>query len=198
MSPQRVDRRHREVAALHRRAVAHVARLVVDAGRPRRFLGLDLHRAARHVDVPGDAVEDEELGLGAEVGDVAQAGRLQIGLGALGDRARVAVVGLAVHRLVDVAADVQHRLVGERIHARARRVRHQQHVGGLDALPAGDRGAVEGVAELELLLVEVLHRHGDVLLLAAGIGEAEVDELDFLVLDELQYVIGGHRHLRVS
>ena len=39
-------------------------------------------------------VEDEELGLGAEVGGVAQAGGLEVGLGALGDGARVAVVGL--------------------------------------------------------------------------------------------------------
>ena len=79
------------------------------------------------------------------------------------------------------------------------RIRHQQHVGGLDALPAGDRGAVERVALLELVLVEVLHRHGDVLLLAARVGEAEVDELDLLVLDELQYVIGRRgRHRGVS
>ena len=34
-------------------------------------------------------------------------------------------------------------------------------------------------------------RHGDVLLLAAGVGEAEVDELDFVVLDHLHDVFGG-------
>jgi hypothetical protein len=73
-------------------------------------------------------------------------------------------------------------------------VRHQQHVGGLDALPAGDRRAVERVAFLELVLAEVLDRYGDVLLLAAGVGEPEVDELHLLVLDQLQYVIGRHRH----
>src|SRR3954466_4295148 len=78
----------------------------------------------------------------------------------------------------------------ERVHARRDRVRHQQHVGSLDALPAGDRRAVEGVSELELLLVEVLYRHRHVLLLAAGIGKPEVDELDLLFLDELQDVIG--------
>src|SRR6185295_16708396 len=72
---------------------------------------------------------------------------------------------------------------------------HQQHVRGLDALPAGDRGAVEGVAFLEFRLVEVLHRHADVLLLAARIGKAEVDELYFLLFDELQYIIRRHRHL---
>jgi hypothetical protein len=54
------------------------------------------------------------------------------------------------------------------------------------------------VTLLELLLVEMPHRHADVLLLAAGIREPEVDELHLLVLDELQYIIGGHRHRRFS
>ena len=51
-----------------------------------------------------DAVEDEEFVLGTEVRDVGDAGRLEIRLGALGERARVALVALAVGRLDDVAA----------------------------------------------------------------------------------------------
>jgi hypothetical protein len=94
-----------------------------------------------------------------------------------------------------VAGNVEHRLVGERVHARRARLGHEQHVGRLDAFPAGDRRAVEGVAGLELVLGEVLDGDGDVLFLAAGIGEPEVDELHLLVLDQLQYVIGRHRHL---
>jgi hypothetical protein len=31
-----------------------------------------------------------------------------------------------------------------------------------------------------------------VLFLAAGIGETEVDEFDFLLFDHLEYVLGGH------
>jgi hypothetical protein len=31
-----------------------------------------------------------------------------------------------------------------------------------------------------------------VLFLAAGVGEAEVDETDFLLFDHLDYVLGGH------
>jgi hypothetical protein len=38
---------------------------------------------------------------------------------------------------------------------------------------------VESVAADELVFVEGRDRHADVLLLAAGVGEAEVDELDF-------------------
>ena len=41
---------------------------------------------------------------------------------------------------------------------------------------------------VELVLGELLGRHGDVLLLAARVGEAEVDELHLLVLDHFQYV----------
>jgi hypothetical protein len=52
------------------------------------------------------------------------------------------------------------------------------------------------VTLLELLLVEVPDRDADVLLLAARVGEPQIDELHLLVLDELQYVIGGHRHVR--
>jgi hypothetical protein len=142
-------------------------------------------------------VEDEELGLGAEVGGVAQAGRLHVGLGALGQRARVALVGLAVARLDDVAAQEQRRLLVERVDVGRVGVGHQQHVRGLDALPAGDRRAVEGVAGTELVLVEVRHRHRHVLFLAAGVGEAEVDELDFVVLHHLHHVGNclGHRAL---
>ena len=116
---QRVDRRHREVAALHRRAVAHVAALELLGGRPGGLGREHLAVAARHVDRPLDRVEDEELGLGAEVGDVAEAAGLQVRLGALGERARVALVALAVGRLDDVAGDVERRLVDERVEDRA-------------------------------------------------------------------------------
>jgi len=55
--------------------------------------------------------------------------------------------------------------------------------------PAIDR-AVERMAGLELVGVELFGRHRDVLFLAAGIGEAEVDKLDLLVFDHFQHVSG--------
>jgi hypothetical protein len=64
------------------------------------------------------------------------------------------------------------------------RVRHQDHVGLVDALPAGDRRAVEHLAVDEELLVDVLGRHRDVLFLAARIGEPKVGVLDLLLLDQ--------------
>ena len=70
---QRIGRRHREVAALDRGAVAHVAALVLFPGGPGRFLGFDLAERTRHVHLPCHRVEDEELGLGPEIGGIAQA-----------------------------------------------------------------------------------------------------------------------------
>ncbi len=83
---------------------------------------------------------------------------------------------------------------------RGRRIEHQRHVGGFDALPAGDRRAVEGVAVGEHVLVDARGIGRHVLHLAFGVGEADVQELDVLVLDHLQHVggcfrfIGRHGH----
>ena len=169
------------------------------ARRPRRLGRKHLAVAARHVDRPLDRVEDEEFGLRTEVRDVAQAGRLEIRVGALRERARIALVALAVGRLDHVARDVERRLVQERVDVARGGIGHQEHVGRLDPLPPGDRRAVEGVPALELVHHELLGRHGDVLFLAAGIGEAKVDELDVLVLEHLEDVGGaGHAGLLVG
>ena len=37
---------------------------------------------------------------------------------------------------------------------------------------------------------EGLDRHADVLFFATGVGEAEVNKFDLLLLDQLQYVVG--------
>jgi hypothetical protein len=52
----------------------------------------------------------------------------------------------------------------------------------------------------ELVFVEMRHRHGDVLLLAAGIGKTEINELDFVVFHHLHHVGDGlcHQILRFS
>src|SRR3954452_20109566 len=50
----------------------------------------------------------------------------------------------------------------------------------------------------ELVLAEGRDRHGDVLLLAAGVGEAEVDELDFALLHHVHHVGDGLGHQSIS
>src|SRR5262249_37414329 len=57
-----------------------------------------------------DVVENEELGFRAEVGDVADAGGLQVGFGFAGDVARVAGVVFLGDRIDDVADQRQRRL----------------------------------------------------------------------------------------
>ena len=181
-----VDRRYREVAALHARAMALVAGLDVGVGVPGSLLGEDLEHRAGDVGLELHFVEDEELRLRADEHGVADAGGLQVLLGALGDVARVALVALHGARLDDVADQDQGRLFGERIEDGGAVVRHQDHVGGFDAFPAGDGGAVEHLAGFEELIVQrVASRHGDVLLLALGIGEAQVYPLHVMVFDQL-------------
>src|SRR2546430_1984509 len=68
-----------------------------------------------------------------------------------------------------------------------------------DASRWGSPGPGERVSRLEFVLGEVLRRHGGVLFVAARIGEPEVDELDLLVFNELQDVIGRRRrHCGIS
>jgi hypothetical protein len=136
-------------------------------------------------------VEDEEFVFGAPQRGIGDAGRLQVGLGALRERARVALIALHRRRLDDVATQVQRRLLEERIDDGGARIRHEDHVGLLDALPAGDRRAVEALAVLEEGVVDHAGRHGHMLFLALRVGEAEVNVLDALFLDQLEDVSAG-------
>ena len=124
---------------------------------------------------------------GPDIDRVAGLGLLEIGFGALGDHARIAVIAFARRRLENVAEDRHRRLRVEGVHMRRGRVGHQHHVGFVDRLPAGDRGAVEHQAFGEGLLIDLRHVEGDVLQLAARIGEAKVDIFDLLVLHHFQY-----------
>ena len=130
-----------------------------------------------------DVVEHEELGFRADEDGVADAGLLEIGFGAGRGRARIAAVKLAGRGLDDVAEQDQHRSRAERIDIGGVEVGLQDHVELVDRLPAGDRASVEHEAVGQHVLVDHARRHGQVLPLALGIGEAEVDPVDLLVLD---------------
>ncbi len=66
--------------------------------------------------------------------------------------------------------------------------------GLVDRLPAGDGGAVEHEAFLEEVLIHEVGYEGDVLKLALGVGEADVDIFDFLVLHQLQSILYCAHH----
>jgi hypothetical protein len=72
-------------------------------------------------------------------------------------------------------------------------IRHQAHVGLVDRLPAGDRGAVEHAAFGEGVLFDHRLVEGHVLPLAARVGEAEVDVFHVVVLHHLQDIF-SRRH----
>ena len=116
----------------------------------------------------------------------ADAGRGEVGLGLLGDRARVAAVGLTGAGLVHVAEDDERALRREGIEHGSRAIRHQHHVALVDRLPAGDRGAVEHDAARKEILADGADMVRQVLPLAARIGEAEVDVLDVVLLNQVE------------
>src|SRR5207248_1361174 len=101
----------------------------------------------------------------------------------LGHAAGVAVVGFAGGRLQYVAGDDHGGFREEWIDRRGDRVGHQGHVGLVDRLPAGDRGAVEHQALGENFFVDHADVEGHMLPLAARIGETQVDVFHVIVLD---------------
>ena len=100
--------------------------------------------------VEADVVEDEKLGFGAEKGRVGQLGAQQIGLGALGDAAGVAEIGLAGDGVFDRTDQRQ----GGGGHGTGPMTAvvgsgHDEHVGLVDFLPAANGRAVEAEAVFE-------------------------------------------------
>ena len=71
-------------------------------------------------------------------------------------------------------------------------IRHQHHVRLVDALPAGNRRAVEHLAVLEGRFVDARGRKRDVLLDATNVGEAEIDVGDVLFLDQFENLVCRH------
>ena len=189
-----IDRGYREITALDGGTVTHVAVGVDALGVPLGFFGIHLVEGTGDVGTPADIVEDEEFRLGTEVGGIGNAGGCQVGLGALGDRSRITLVTFHGGGFEDVTTQNQLRLVAEGIHYRRIGFRHEDHVRLLDALPARDGRSVEHLAFFEHIVVDHGGRHGNVLLLAAGIGKTQVNELDVVFLDHLQYVFArGHQ-----
>src|SRR5204862_2318870 len=128
-----------------------------------------------------DAVEDEELGLRAEVGGVGDAREFKITLGALRHRARVEPVALLRNRVYGVGYNAQRRLFGERLHPDAARVGDEQHVGLVYGGPAAYRGGIEAEAVLEGAFVELVYGKRQVLPGPDEVCETNRDELRLVV-----------------
>ena len=191
---QLINRRNREIAALRQGAVGQVAAFILEAGGPGSLFAFNLVEAVLGIIAIADAVENEELEFRTKVSGVADAGGLQIGFSALREGAGITFVTLARVRFHNVAGEQQRVLLTEGVHAGRFRIRKQQHVGGLDASPALDRGTVKDVAHFELVFSQLICGDRDALLFAERISKAEANELHVVVFDHLEDVI-SRRHL---
>ena len=119
-----IDGRYRKIATLDGRTMAAVAAVDLLAAVPGRLVFVDLHKGARHIGAPGNVVENKELGFRTKKGGVAHSRGLEVRLGTFGNRARVAVVGLAVARFDHVATQKKGRLFKKWIDVGGVRVGH--------------------------------------------------------------------------
>ena len=137
-----VQRRDREITFLVPDFVAEVGHFVA-AGVPDAFVGINAVECAVALGIELHVVKDEKFRFRAEEGLVAQAGGDEIFFRLLRNAARVAAVRLQRAGFGNGAGEGKCRHGHERIYERRLRVRHRQHVAGLDAFPAADGGTVE-------------------------------------------------------
>ena len=190
-----VNRRNRCVTAFDGRAVAGVLTVHMQTACPCAAFGRDFVTGFVHIGFKFYAVEDEEFRLGAEVCRVADAGRFQIGLGAAGDGARVAVIALSVGGVDNVAGNDDGNIIIKRIDEGCRRIGTQLHIGSLNAFPAANGRTVKRLTVFEPLFGVFQHdacRHGKVVLLAFGIGKAQIDKAGFAFFNQFYGVFNRH------
>ena len=138
----RVERRYREVAFFVPGLIAKIGSFF-PAGVPDAFNRIDVIIAFVRILVETDFVKDEEFRLRPEIRHFAEPAGLDVGFGLLGDAARVARVRLSGDRIHDIAEQAERRPFVERVHNRCAGVGHDQHVRGVNRLPAANRRAVK-------------------------------------------------------
>ncbi len=131
-------------------------------------------------------VENEKLGLRAEIRGVRQAAVLQIAFGLARDPARIALVVLARDGIDHVAGHHQRADFAKRIDERGARVRDQQHVALVDRRPTADAGSIDAETLFKRVLGELADGIGDVLLQTGQIREAQIHLANFFAFRKLQ------------
>ena len=189
-----VNRRNGEVAALDGRTVAFIATRHFFTGVPWRFCFVNFEERARHIGVPTHVVKNEEFRLRTEIGGIANARGFEVGFSALSDRTGIAVIGLAVAWLDHIAAQKERGFFKEWVDIGGIGIGHELHVRGFNAFPSCDGRAVKGVAGDKFVFVKMRNRHGNVLLFTTGVGEAEINKLDFVFFHHLHHVCDGLGH----
>jgi len=187
----------REVIANGR---GEIQQVVVKQGKVTRALPAAMFSASGNALVAGEAhlIEDEEFEFGADVDRVADAAVLYVLLGLGGHVARVAAVGLARHRVLDVADHRERRRFDGRVDDRRRRVGDEEHVGLFDLLEAANAGAVETVAfapgrlRVVVPVVELVDGARQVLPKSEEVDEFHIDEADIVLRAERFNFLRGH------
>jgi len=141
---------------------------------PVRFRGIDPIRS--HIDAVfvGNAVEDVELELGSPAAFVRDTCLFQIGLGTLGNDARITKIEHLRIRLDDTADKAQGRHFPERIEDAGVEIGDEHHIAGLDAAQP-DARAVEADASDHQVRRELAGRERHMVPPAPQIAELEVD-----------------------
>ena len=189
-----VDGGDGEVTALDGGLVAQVAALFLTAGVPGSLVRVNLVEHGVRLDLVAHILEDEELSLGGEERGVRNAGGLQVCLGALGNAAGIAVVGLAGAGVHDGADDDQSLLNAEGVNVCGLNIGDQLHVGLCNALEAANGGAIKKLAVDEEIVINRLGGQVEVLLHAGHVGKSNVDEDDVFVLNEIEDFLGAGKH----
>ena len=137
-----VGRRDREVTFLVANFVAEVGHFVA-AGVPNALFAVNGVERAIAPGIELDVVEDEEFSFGTEKRLIGDAGGNEMLLGALGDATGIAGVRFQRAGFGDGASEAQRGNGTEWINECRDGIGHRQHVGGFDAFPAADGGAVK-------------------------------------------------------
>ena len=192
---QRVHRRHREVPFFVSNLVAEVRRaFLLLAGVPEALRAVEIIEPVVVALAEADLVEHKEFRLRSEIGDIGDAGGLQIRLGFGGDVPRVARVRLTGDRILYITYKDKRRLGRERIEERGVRIREQQHVAFLDRLKSADAGAVEPKALFERVGRKFPSGQGEVLPDAGQVDEPQIHNLHALILGQLSHIVRSRRH----
>ena len=183
---------NREVTTFNSRTVTFVTAFVFGGGVPCAFDIIDSNVGTGNRAAEAYVVEQEELWLWPEQNGVCDACCAQVFFSAFCDGARVAIVALHGARLEDIATDDQSRFFVERVNDSGRGVRHQYHVRFVNAFPATNRGAIKHLAFFKEVSIYLMSWDRDVLLFTFSVGEAQINKLDFVLVQHRQNVFSGH------
>ena len=99
---------------------------------------VDLEADMMAIHVNAHIIENEKLGFGAEIGGITEAGFLEVVFRRFCDGARVTVVRFFRCGIIDIAKNLDGLLRRKRVITDLMRVRHDDHVGLVNGLPAAN------------------------------------------------------------